>query len=324
MFREGMFNRMQILFNVKVNRTGKSYTTEQVAAEITRYDGLVTAWGSPVLTAEVFERADRLKVIAHAAGSVKFMLSQEVVERCIVPRGIVVISANRGIAENVAEATIGMMIMAGRRWVDHALAFRERGVWRDRLIPANGRYLRGSVVGIVGASKVGREVIALLRPFHVKILLYDPYLPAWEAGRLDVEITSLDDLFSQADYITIHAPMIPETERMIGERHLRLMRNGAVLINTSRGRVIDHDALLRELRTGRILAALDVTDPEPLPPDSPFRFLPNVIILPHISGAGSYGYHRVGEITLRGLEDVLLLGKIPEEAVPLERYGQLA
>ncbi|MBI4532242.1 MAG: hypothetical protein HY709_12065 [Candidatus Latescibacteria bacterium] len=82
MFKEGMFNRMQTLFKVKkVNKTGKNYTTERVAGEIAGYNGLVTGWGSPVLTAEVFERANRLKVIAHAAGSVKFMLSQEVVER---------------------------------------------------------------------------------------------------------------------------------------------------------------------------------------------------------------------------------------------------
>jgi len=117
--------------------------------------------------------------------------------------------------------------------------------------------------------------------------------------------------------------MIPETEGMIGEQQLKLLKDGATLVNTSRGKVIDHEALLREAQTGRILVALDVTAPEPLPADSPFRNLSNVAITPHISGAGHYGYFKIGETTVQALED-FFAGKPVEGAVPFERYAQLA
>lgn len=321
-FREETFRRMLDRFDVKVNGTDTDYTTEQVAEEIRGFDGLVTGWGTPHLSEAVFENADKLKIIAHSAGSVKGFL-QGVVERYIIPRNICVFSANEAIAYNVAEATIGLMIMACRRFMDHALIIRETNLWRHPDIPSNGKYLTGSTVGIVSASKVGREVINLLKPFKVEILVYDPYLSDWEAGKLGVYKADLDDLFAAGDFITIHAPSIPETRHMIGERQLKAMRDGTVLVNTSRGSVIDHDALLAEAQTGRIIVVLDVTDPEPLPPDSPFRKLTNVIITPHISGAGFYGYYMIGTTTLQALED-FFAGKPVEGAVDFSRYALLA
>jgi phosphoglycerate dehydrogenase-like enzyme len=110
---------------------------------------------------------------------------------------------------------------------------------------------------------------------------------------------------------------------MIGAKQLKAMRDGAVLINTSRGSVIDHDALLAELQTGRIVAALDVTTPEPLPADSPFRKLTNLIITPHVSGAGFYGYYMIGKLTLQALED-FFADKPVEDAIDFSRYSTLA
>jgi phosphoglycerate dehydrogenase-like enzyme len=183
--------------------------------------------------------------------------------------------------------------------------------------------LRGSVVGIVSASKVGREVIKLLDPFNVTILIYDPYLSDWEAGNLGVEKVVLNALFSRSDLVTVHAPSIPETNKMIGAEQLKLLRDGTTLVNTSRGSVIDHDALLAEARTGRILITLDVTTPEPLPPDSPFRGLPNVFVTPHVSGPGAYGYAKIGEMTLAALED-FFAGRLVVGAVDFDRFSLLA
>ena len=321
-FKDEVFQRMLERFDVKVNGTGVNYTTEQVAEEIQGFDGLVTGWGTPRLDESVFENGDKLRIIAHSAGSVKGFL-HGVVDKYITPRNICVFSANGAIAYNVAEATIGLLILACRRFMDHALAIREKGVWKDRDIPANGKYLTGSTVGIVSASKVGRDVIELLKPFKVEILVHDPYLSEWEAGRLGVEKAELNDLFARSDFVSLHAPSISETDKMVGEKQLKTLRDGAVLVNTSRGSVIDHDALLAELQTGRIMAALDVTTPEPLPPDSPFRKLTNVIITPHISGAGFYGYYMIGTTTLQALED-FFSGKPVQGAVDFSRYSALA
>lgn len=320
-FKDETYQRMLERFDVKVNETNKDYTTEQLAAEIKGFDGLVTGWGVPRLDDAVFENADKLKIIAHSAGSVKGFL-RGVAEKYIVPRGICVFSANGAIAYNVAEATIGLLIMVCRQFMDHALAIREKGQWKSD-VPINGIYLTGSTVGILSASKVGREVISLLKPFKVEILVHDPYLSDWDAGRMGVEKVGLDDLFARSDFVSLHAPSIPETNKMVGAKQLKLLHDGAVLVNTSRGSVIDHDALLAELQTGRIMAALDVTTPEPLPQDSPFRKLKNLIITPHVSGAGYYGYYMIGTTTLNALED-FFAGKPVEGAVDFSRFAALA
>jgi len=298
-------------------------TSEAVAQCVQSAGVLVTAWGSPPITEEVLQKAPSLRLIAHAAGSVKFMLSKEAVQEYLIPRGIRVFSGNGAIALNVAEATIGMMILGVRRWMEHALAYRERGVWRDPAIPANGQYLMGATVGLVSCSTVARYVIPLLRPFRTRILVYDPFLCADEARRLGLHRVELETLFRESHIVSVHAPLLPETVGLIRREHLRLLREHSVLVNTSRGKVIDSEALVEEARRGRFVAVLDVTDPEPLPPDHPLRHLPNVVILPHIAGAGFYGYHRIGELLVKAVEAVEK-GQAFAGEVPLERYGRIA
>ena len=322
-FRDADYQRMCEVFDVTANPEDKNPTADQVAAQIKGFDALVTGWGVPSLTEKVFESADRLRMIAHSAGSVKGFLSQEVVDRHLLPRRIVVFSANHAIAYNVAEYTVGVLITASRRIAEQAEHIRSTGGWKHPAFNGNGQFLQGSVVGIVSASKVGREVIRMLKPFDVHILVYDPYLSDWDAGRLGVEKTDLDDLFARADTVTVHAPNTPETQGMIGARQLKRLREGALFVNCSRGAVLNHDALYTEAAAGRIRVVLDVTTPEPLPADSPLRRLPNVIITPHVSGAGLYGYYRIGASTLQALEE-FFSGRPVTEAVPFERYATLA
>ena len=320
-FKSEVFARFQDRFDVTLNDTESNYKSDQVAEVIAGFDGVVTGWGTPPMTEKIMQNADRLRIIAHSAGSVKGVVGA-VVEKYIVPRQICVFSANEAIAYNVAESTIGMLIMTSRRWVDF-IAHTRTGGWSRRDLPSNGQFLRGSVVGVVSASKVGREVIDLLKPFNVTVLIYDPYLSDWEAGHLGVKKVGLNELFAKSNFVTVHAPSIPATNKLIGAEQLKLLRDGATLVNTSRGSVIDHDALLAEARTGRILVTLDVTTPEPLPADSPFRQLPNVFITPHISGAGAYGYFKIGEMTLAALED-FFADKPVHGMVDFDRFNQLA
>jgi phosphoglycerate dehydrogenase-like enzyme len=322
-FRDADYQRMCALFDVTANPQDKNPTTDQVAAQIKGFDALVTGWGVPPLTSKVFESADQLRIIAHSAGSVKGFLPQEVVDTHLLPRRIVVFSANHAIAYNVAEYTVGMLIVASRRIFDQSEHIHNTGGWKHPEFNGNGQFLQGSVVGVVSASKVGREVIRMLQPFDVHILVYDPYLSDWDAGRLGVEKTDLDDLFSRSDTVTVHAPNTPETQGMIGARQLKRLREGALFVNCSRGAVLNHDALYTEAASGRIRVVLDVTTPEPLPPDSPFRKLPNVILTPHVSGAGYYGYHKIGSSTLQALEE-FFSGRPVTEAVPFDRYATLA
>ncbi len=322
-FRTETYERMLKLFDVTANGRDENFTSEEIVGKAGGMDAVVTGWGTPPLKEDFFEKADKLRIIAHSAGSIKGMLSRDVVDRYILPREICVFSANGEIAYNVAEATVGYLIMTGRRFCDHITAIRTKDIWKDPGIPATPRTLNGSTVGVVSASKVGVETIRLLQPFDLRMIIYDPYLPDWEAGRLNAEKVGLDELFERSDFVTVHAPLIPETIGMIGKRQLGLMKDGAVLVNTARGKVIDHDALFEELKTGRIMALLDVTDPEPLPPDSPLRKLPNVYITPHVSGAGSYGYLKIGDATLRALED--FFGERPVKGkVNFIRYDTLA
>ncbi len=302
-FRPEAFRRMLEAFDVSANDTGRELEPDEVAERLAGCDALVTGWGSCGLSEAAFDRAPSLKIVAHSAGSPKFLASQEMIDRYFIPRGITIFSANVAIALNVAESAVGMLIMTSRRWIDHNAYYHATGKWGSPDVPRNGQYLRGCQLGVVSASAVGREVIRLLQGWDVRFLCYDPFLSDEAAAKLGVERVELNELFARADHVTVHAPKLPTTDNLIGREQLRRLKDGASLVNTSRGSVIDEAALIEEAQTGRIFVALDVTEPEPPAPDSPLQHLPNVTVLPHVSGAGNYGYLQIGETTVQALED---------------------
>ncbi|MCS7192367.1 MAG: hydroxyacid dehydrogenase, partial [Armatimonadetes bacterium] len=274
-------------FDVKANESESNWTSDDLAKQICGCDAVLTGWGSPPFTEKVWEQAKQLKLIVHMAGSVKFLFPNDTVHRFCIPKNITVVSCAQALAINVAEMTIALMVMAARRLYEHIQAFRERGIWKDKNLPTNFKTINGSTVGVIGASRVGREVIRLLKAYRdVRILLYDPYVSLNQGKELGVILTDLDTIFAESDFISLHAPLTPKTVKMIGERQFALMKDGSILINTARGKLLDTDALVRALQTRPIFAVLDVTDPEPLTSDHPLRFLPNCYITPHIAGAG--------------------------------------
>jgi phosphoglycerate dehydrogenase-like enzyme len=157
----------------------------------------------------------------------------------------------------------------------------------------------GKTVGIVGHSRIGARVIELLQPFDLEVVLYDPHYTSASQRVRNVE---LDQLMAEADIVSLHAPAIESTARMIDARRLALMPDGATLINTARGALVDQDALLRELVSGRISAVIDVTTPEVLPADSPLYDLPNVLLTPHIAGALGNERSRLGATVVAEIE----------------------
>ncbi|WHO73513.1 hydroxyacid dehydrogenase [Rhizobium sp. BT03] len=259
---------------------------------------LITGWGAPYVGPEIPAAAPRLRLVVHAAGTVKGIIDDSIFEA-----GIAVSHAAEANAVPVAEFTLAAILFAGKR------AFRFRDLYvadrnRDRTYPmqreAIGNY--GRTLGVVGASRIGRRVIELLKPFDYRLLLFDPMLDAAEAARLGAEKVDLDELMRRADIVSLHAPSLPSTRHMIGAEKLSLMKDGATLINTARGILIDEAALLSELQTGRIDAVIDVTDPEIPEAGSAFYDLPNVFLTPHIAGAIGLERARLGEMAVDEIE----------------------
>lgn len=322
MFEEETWSCLRDEFDVHENAGTEALGAPEVAARLRDCDAVLTDPDSPPFTRESLENAPDLKIIAHTAGSAKDILSEELVREVLLPRDIIVFSGNDGLASNVAESTVGLMIAASRRWKEHIAYYHNARRWSDDL-PRNGQFLSGATVGLVSASKVARHVVRLLQPFGCEILVFDPFLTDEEARRLGVSSTRLDELCERSDIISVHAPSIPATKKLIGAAQFRKMRDGVTFINTSRGAVIDNDALIEECRSGRLIAALDVTQPEPLSADSPLWSLTNVMLTPHLAGEGYAGYFRIGEATLEALRDGFA-GRNVAGRVPLDKWEILA
>jgi phosphoglycerate dehydrogenase-like enzyme len=323
MFRPETWRAILNEFEVTENRRTEQLDHEELLAQIGDYDAVITGWFSPHFGRDVLQAAPHLRLIAHAGGSVKFLFDSATVREVVPAHGVQIYSGNDALALNVAEATIGMMIAASRQWPEHIAAFHRNKKRDYDYPPLNGPYLTGATVGLVSASKVAHHVLRLLQPFGCRILIYDPFLSPEAARARGAELVELDALFEQSDIVSLHAPSLPATEKMIGAAQLQKLRDGGVLINTSRGSVLDHDALLQECRNGRLLVALDVTWPEPLPAGSEFWELPNVMLIPHLSGAGYEGYLRIGDGVLNALRNCFV-GLPFEGAVPLEKWDTLA
>lgn len=260
-------------------------------------DACMTGWGSPPLTPELLERAPRLKIITHSAGSIKRLIPVEAFER-----GIVVSHAADIIAEAVCECTLLMTLTGLRRMHLMDRTLKACRPWSEARQIFAGHQLAGSHVGLVGCGYVARKVIGLLKPFDVTIRVYDPYLSAERAAELGVISTSLDEVMARSTVVSDHAPITPETRHLIGAAQLARLRDGAIFVNTARAWTVDYGALLQELRTGRIWAALDVFEEEPLPEDSPFRQLENVFVTPHEAGHTVETYQKQGTAMVDELE----------------------
>ncbi len=280
---------------------------------------LVTSWGCPRIDAATIDQLPRLKLIAHLAGSVKGFLD-DVVWR----RGILVSNAVAANAVPVAEYTVAAILFANKKvfqlnrfYLDN---HENRAPWTKEA-PDVGNYRK--TVGIVGASQVGQLVISLLAPFEIRVLLYDPFVTPLAARDMGAVKVGLSELLSGADVVSLHAPLLNDTHHMIGARELSLMRDGATLINTARGGLVDQDALLQELTKDRLFAVLDTTEPEVLPANSPFYRLPNVFLTPHIAGSLGDETQRLTDFIVAEIER-FARGKALKYLVRREHLARLA
>lgn len=259
--------------------TVDAFDTEEARAALATADVLVTGWRTPRIDAAVLEAAPNLKWILHIAGSVKEQFTPEVWER-----GIEVSSAVDANAVPVAEFTLASILMANKRVVQIAREYRERRELIDQAeLGVVGSY--GRRVGVVGASRIGRRVVELLRPFDLEVVLYDPTLSEEDIAALGARAMTLEDLCATSDVVTVHAPSLPSTRGLISAELIEAMPAGSALINTSRGDVIDQDALTARVLRGDLYALLDVTVPWALPADHPLYDHPHAFLTPHIAGS---------------------------------------
>jgi phosphoglycerate dehydrogenase-like enzyme len=265
---------------------------------IAEADILISSWDTAKLDAEVIDAAPNLKLMTHAAGSIKPVISDAFFEK-----GVRATSSATAISYGVAEFCLGMMLLAPKR-VFWTMQETRKGNWRDGLEYFNGPFeIYGQTIGIIGASHVGRYLIKLLQNFTCNILLYDPYCSAEQAAELGVtKAESLNEVFSTCRVVSLNAPHTPATEGMITAEHFRLLKDGSLFINTARGAIVNEEEMIEELKKERFIACLDVTEPEPPVADSPLRKLPNVILTPHEAGVVAENMARLGTFVADEIE----------------------
>ncbi|MFC4561712.1 hydroxyacid dehydrogenase [Nocardiopsis mangrovi] len=295
-----------------------SFDGPTARARLAAVEVLVTSWGCPPITARVLDAAPHLRAVLHAAGSVRGHVPPEVFDR-----GILVTTAAAANAIPVAEYTLAMVLAAGKRvpfLARRARVHRSDWSYVSGLGPLSNR---GRTVCLVGWSRVGRLVGERLRPFDIDVLVVDPHADPGDVASLGARLVAPAEAFPRSDVLSLHAPLLPATRRMIDAAALALLPDGATLINTARGGLVDTDALARECGTGRLYAILDVTDPEPLPDTSPLYDCPNVVLTPHVAGSLASETERM---TLAALDELdrYRTGRPPLDRVTPEVLGVMA
>ena len=200
-------------------------------------------------------------------------------------RGILVTSTPGANAAAVSELAVMMMLAVGRRLLCHTESLNS-GLWSKNTYLNSSFCLNGKLVGIIGGGNIGRQVAAKAAAFGARIQYFDPYrLPEETEQALNMRYVSLEELISTSDIITLHIPLLDSTRHIIGEKELAAMKQGAILINTARGGLVDDRALAEAVRRGRLAGAgLDVVEREPLPAGDELLTEPNIIVTPHIGG----------------------------------------
>jgi len=269
---------------------------------IPEIDGLVIRSGTKV-TADVIERADRLKVIGRAGIGV-----DNVDVPSATARGIVVVNTPSGNNITTAEHAIALMVSLARH-IPQATASLKAGKWEKKKF--QGMELFNRVLGVVGVGNIGRIVTMRARGLGMRVLAYDPYLSAEQAGRLEVQAVSLDELLERADIITVHVPKTPETTGLIGREAFEKVRPGVFVVNAARGGIVDEAALLEALESRRVAgAALDVFVQEPPGPEHPLVNHPNVICTPHLGASTEQAQVNVSVAVAEQVRDYLLGGVV--------------
>jgi D-3-phosphoglycerate dehydrogenase len=285
-YRDQMDHERAILADrfpdLDVNLIGTAARTEQDLMEAAAEADAILLSTLETVSANLLDHLPRCKVIGRYGVGLDNVDLEAAAER-----GIVVTHFPSYCTNEVADHALSMILALNRRIVELDRDLR-RGAWIARhsatrnILKGKVLPLRESGLGIVGFGRIGQAVAERARPFGMTLLVHDPYADPELIRGAGGEPLSLDDLMSQADIVTLHCPLTPETRGLIGTEQFDRMKQTAFLVNTARGPIVDLDAAIDALSNGKISGAgLDVTYPEPLPASSPLYALPNVILTPH-------------------------------------------
>ncbi|MEM7261653.1 MAG: C-terminal binding protein [Planctomycetota bacterium] len=282
-------------------------SSDELVAAVRAADAVLTQF-APV-TGEVIGAMDAARVIVRygiGVDNVDLVAARE--------RGVPVCNVPAYCLDEVADHTVAFILSATRRVLANCLHVR-KGEWGLPVSLNDMCALRDLTVGIVGFGRIGREVAARLRPFKCRLLVCDPVVGDDVVTTSGCELSSFDDLLTASDVISLHCPSSPETRKLFDAEAFARMKPGAVLVNLARGDLVDTDALIGALESGRLgAAALDVCDPEPIPTDSPLRRLENVVVSSHVASASAVAVEELRK-TAAGIAADVLQGRAPINVV---------
>jgi D-3-phosphoglycerate dehydrogenase len=288
---------------VVYNTTGRPLNAEELITLIVDVDGYIA--GLDAITHDVIHAAKKLKIIARygvGVDAVDLTTAQQ--------QGIIVTNTPAANSASVAELAIGLMLSLVRH-IPEAVYATQSGEW-PRL---RGALISGKTIGLYGFGSIGKLVAKLLSGFDCRIIAHDPFPDREAANQLGVFLVDKDELLSESDMLSLHCPVLPETEGMVNDRFLNKMKTGAFLINTSRGELVDENALEDALTSGHLKgAALDVFQEQPPPADHPLLVCPQVIVTPHMGAHTNEATNAMGWGALNNCLAVLS-GKEPENRV---------
>ncbi len=239
---------------VERNPLDRSFTEEELAERMSDVDILITHWGTPKIAGKILENAPKLRLVAHAAGSVANIASEE-----LYKRNIPVLSANPVMAQYVAESVLGYLIAGTHRFVQTDAMMRQ-GAW-DKLICQQSS-LFNARIGLIGLGTVGRALLDLLVPFHCRVSVFDPFLTEDALDKWSFATLCDFESAMKNPVVSVHASKTPDTYHLIDKKALNLLPAGALLVNSARGSIIDTQALADKLKDGSIYAVLDVYEKE--------------------------------------------------------------
>jgi D-3-phosphoglycerate dehydrogenase len=281
---------------------GKQWERDRLKKELADAHGLVVRSATKV-DADLLEEANGLRVVGRAGVGVD-NIDLEAATR----RGIPVLNAPAGNTVSAAELTMALLLALARNVVPSDRSVRA-GEWKRSRF--SGFEIRGKGLGVLGAGRIGAEVVRRARAFGMRVLVYDPYLTQERVRELGVERLPLEEVLSRSDFVSLHLPLTPSTEGMIGSPQLSLMKPTAMIINVARGGIIDEGAVAAALKEGRLAgAAFDVYAEEPLAEDSPLRDAPNTILTPHLGASTREAQELVATEIAEAVRDAVLEGDL--------------
>ncbi len=268
----------------------------------------------------VLDKAPKLRVIGRAGVGV-----DNVDLPAATGAGVLVMNTPGGNAVSVAEHTIGLMLSMAR-FIPAANASTTGGKWEKKKF--QGNELRGKTLGVLGLGSIGREVVLRAKAFAMNVIAHDPYVNPQTAADLGIELMPLDEVYAGSDYLSLHVALTADTEKMINRSSIAKMKPGVRIVNCARGELVDQDAIVEGLNSGKVGGAgLDVFDPEPLPADHPLLAAKNLIATPHIGGSTEEAQEIVGlrivEQVIQYLSNGLAVNAVNMPALSPEQYRAL-